>query len=881
MADSSTTPPDGRPDPSGDETVSIPARKYTLAHSGGTDFRHGRFQPGERLGSRYRIVARLGKGGMGEVYRADDLELGQSVALKFLPERVVADESWLRRFRNEVRTARQVAHPNVCRIYDIGQEDGHVFLTMEYVEGEDLSGVLRRLGRPSPEKAIEIARQICLGLAAAHDAKILHRDLKPANIMIDDRGRVRITDFGLAGFLDELDGIEARAGTPAYMAPEQLADGAVSVRSDIYALGLVLHKLFTGERVFDTNDVKELKRRRSNASITKLSSQSEGIDQSVARVIERCLEEDPGQRPMSVYQVLAALPGGDPLAAALAAGDTPSPQMLAEAGETGGLNHSVAVALLVAFVGFALLSMWLVDQNAPVNQLPREKPPAVLRDRALTILHDFGYTKPPGDIAGWFAYDLAPAVHVARHIDRPDPWAPLKGADLPLLRFELRTSPDQMVRLSWSPQISWTRPPFEQPGMTRLTLDSRGNLLRFEAVPGEHTDGASASGGAASMSGAETDWTTMFDAAGLDVSGFTPIDPDFVPTVHCDHLSAWSGAWPGAPQIPLDVHAGLQNGRLVYMQLKAPWHVSGGQRGGFEPLPLIAAVIVGLALLLMMRNLRTGRADRVGAFRLALFVFAITMARWLCTAHHVESMKEFDLLFRAFGVSCGLAVLTWAMYLALEPYARRYWAESLISWARMLSGRLRDPRVGRDLLIGATAGAALLCVPYAPWGSPPDDFSPPVSAMIGRVDILLGGRYLLGELSDIIISALPAACGLLLLLLVFRLVFRQTLLAAAAFALFYVALVTLMFGSLTVPGVVTGLVMGAAFSFIVVRFGFLAVIAMIVAWDGIERFASALDFGQWYAGQLWIGPLFVFALALYGFWTSLAGRPLFKDSLAA
>jgi hypothetical protein len=201
MPDSSITPPDDRPDPPGDPTMPVEARKDTLAASGGTDFRHGRFEPGERLGSRYRIVARLGEGGMGEVYRADDLELGQSVALKFLPERVAADESWLRRFRNEVRTARQIAHPNVCRIYDIGEQAGHVFLSMEYVDGEDLSGVLRRLGRPSREKAIEIARQICLGLAAAHDNMVLHRDLKPANIMIDGRGRVRITDFGLAGFL--------------------------------------------------------------------------------------------------------------------------------------------------------------------------------------------------------------------------------------------------------------------------------------------------------------------------------------------------------------------------------------------------------------------------------------------------------------------------------------------------------------------------------------------------------------------------------------------------------------------------------------------------------------------------------------------------------
>jgi serine/threonine-protein kinase len=171
------------------------------------------------VGSRYRIVGLLGRGGMGEVYRADDLELGQSVALKFLPEKVASDARALERFRGEVRTARDIAHPNVCRVYDIAEIDGHVFLSMEYIDGDDLDHVLRRMGRPSPEKAMEIARQICLGLAAAHENGVLHRDLKPANIMLDGRGRVRITDFGLAGLADELAATPERAGTPAYMAP--------------------------------------------------------------------------------------------------------------------------------------------------------------------------------------------------------------------------------------------------------------------------------------------------------------------------------------------------------------------------------------------------------------------------------------------------------------------------------------------------------------------------------------------------------------------------------------------------------------------------------------------------------------------------------------
>ncbi|HYJ46252.1 MAG TPA: serine/threonine-protein kinase, partial [Pyrinomonadaceae bacterium] len=158
-----------------------------------------RFAPGTTLAGRYRIVSLLGRGGMGEVYRADDLKLGQPVALKFLPEALSTDGATLARFHREVRVARQVSHRNVCRVYDIGEVDGQNFLSMEFIKGEELASLLRRIGRLPPDKAVEIARQLCAGLAAAHDNNVLHRDLKPANVMIDGDGNVRITDFGLAG----------------------------------------------------------------------------------------------------------------------------------------------------------------------------------------------------------------------------------------------------------------------------------------------------------------------------------------------------------------------------------------------------------------------------------------------------------------------------------------------------------------------------------------------------------------------------------------------------------------------------------------------------------------------------------------------------------
>src|SRR4051812_3101092 len=214
--------------------------------------------PGALLAERYRILGLIGRGGMGEVYRAEDLRLGQTVALKFLPAAVAEDPQRLAPFHHEVRIARQVSHRNVCRVYDIGEDRGRVFLTMELIDGEDLARLLKRVGRFPEERATEIARQICAGLAAAHDLGVLHRDLKPANIMLDGEGRVRITDFGLAGIAGTIN--DVRSGTPAYMAPEQLAGVEVSERSDLFSLGLVLFELFTGKRAFTATTLAELLR---------------------------------------------------------------------------------------------------------------------------------------------------------------------------------------------------------------------------------------------------------------------------------------------------------------------------------------------------------------------------------------------------------------------------------------------------------------------------------------------------------------------------------------------------------------------------------------------------------------------------------------------
>ncbi len=265
--------PPASPAPSSRPGLSTPRPRATGVASHGTSSRSGgaaggaaaaRFAPGAILAGRYRIVGLLGRGGMGEVYRADDLKLEQTVALKFLPAALETDAVRSERFFNEVRIARQVTHPAVCRVHDVGEAEGSHFLSMEFVDGENLASLIHRIGRLPSDKALAIANQIAAGLGAAHAKGVLHRDLKPANVMLDADGNVRLTDFGLAALAEAIDDSDVRSGTPAYMSPEQFEGREVTVRSDVYALGLVLYELFTGRRAFSGRTMAELARQHQH-----------------------------------------------------------------------------------------------------------------------------------------------------------------------------------------------------------------------------------------------------------------------------------------------------------------------------------------------------------------------------------------------------------------------------------------------------------------------------------------------------------------------------------------------------------------------------------------------------------------------------------------
>src|SRR5262245_40418389 len=374
------------------------------------------FAPGTMLSGRYRIVGLVGRGGMGEVYRAEDLKLGQTVALKFLPKKI-AHPDRLARFHQEVRLARQVSHPNVCRVHDIAEAGGQHFLSMEYIDGEDLASLLRRIGRLPSDKALELARQLCAGLAARHERRVLHRDLKPANVLIDGRGRAHLVDFGLADLTGERRDALEIAGTPGYMAPEQLEGREATTRTDVYALGLVMYEMFTGKPALTIDGAFPGGRPPTGEPHVRPSTLIPELDPAIERVIMRCLEPDAARRPPSAIAVAAALPGGDPLAAALAAGETPSPDTVAAAGEAGTLSPATGVLCFAGVLaGLLALAPLTRDEVSLIGLTNIERNPQALTDRAHTALRNLGYADSPADEANGYATD----VDYLRYIDEND-----------------------------------------------------------------------------------------------------------------------------------------------------------------------------------------------------------------------------------------------------------------------------------------------------------------------------------------------------------------------------------------------------------------------------------------------------------------------------
>ena len=866
----------GGSDPSSGKSAShVSSSSGWLSTSDAID--HGRFPPGTVLGGRYRIVGRLGRGGMGEVYRADDLKLAQPVALKFLPPELDRDPSRLMQLHNEVRMARQVSHPNVCRVYDIDEVDGHTFLSMEYVDGEELASLLRRIGRFSIERSLELAREICAGLGAAHERGVVHRDLKPANVMIDGTGRVRITDFGLAGVAGE----SLRAGTPAYMAPEQLAGAEVTARSDIYALGLVLYELFTGQRAIEARNVAELLRKRE-AGIVPPSQLVRELDPAIDRAIFRCLEHDPRDRPASALAVSAALPGGDPLAAALAAGETPSPEMVAAAGETSALAPRTAMLGLVITLLFLAADAALTESALITSRLPLDKSPDVLEDRAREVARSLGYTEHPVDTANGFE---AARDYLRYAVEKGEGGAVrdrLRTGRPPGVLFWYRSSPRQMVPTGGNANVTTTDPPFTVTNMRTIVLDSEGRLVEFHAVPPQLEE----STGTPPPAAPAPNWATAFELAGLNQSDFQPATPQWTPRSYADQRAAWEGPMPGWPEQKLRLEGAAYRGRIVSFQSVNPWTQpsqmretprSRAQRWSQGVVAVMVIFVLAVAAGVARHNLRKGRGDRRGASTISATVLFAMFGYWVVRAVHFSNPDvELDRLFDALGFALFCAGALWVLYLALEPYVRKFWPTTVISWSRLLAGGVVDPQVGRDVLIGVFVAVSVVLLSRIDYHIRPLLGYPALPPLGSNLDMLSGLRPLLALFGVVVFNSMFNSLWIIFALVAVNLLVRRVWITAVVMVGFLM-LTGIGSNDFTPPiwlSVLTSLIILSSIVYVMLRFGLLTTLTFFAVNILLQSGVFTLDPSRWFFPASTTLLLIVAALAFYGFYASRGGEPL-------
>lgn len=331
---------------------------------------------GEVFAGRYQVIEELGRGGMGRVYKVFDLEVQERIALKIIAPEIEAEERVLARFRQELKLARQVTHKNVCRVFDIGEAKGRVYITMEYCPGDTLRGILAKTGELSLKAAVDYARQILEGLAEAHRLGIVHRDLKPRNLIVDEDHRLRIMDFGIARPVGGRPQTKENVivGTPDYMAPEQVDGAGVDARTDIYALGIIIYEMVTGRPPFEGDSTMALAYKQKNEAPRPPVQHNPLVPAALNALILKCLEKDPSRRYQDAAAVLADL---DRISEGLAA--TGASRSLRPRTRTGGRPRPAGRTRLVLGGAAALLALvigavFLTRKTSPPPPFPEGAP---------------------------------------------------------------------------------------------------------------------------------------------------------------------------------------------------------------------------------------------------------------------------------------------------------------------------------------------------------------------------------------------------------------------------------------------------------------------------------------------------------------------------
>ena len=837
-----------------------------------------RFIPGQILADRYRVVELVGRGGMGEVYRARDLKLGETVALKFRPPDLGRDPERLQSLIAEVRLSRQISHPNVCRVHDIEEMDGTHFLSMEFVDGENLASLLRRIGRLPPAKAVEIAREMCAGLSAIHDRGVLHRDLKPANVMIDGRGHARITDFGLA----ELQGVgtdpEMIIGTPAYMAPECLLGGPPTVQSDLYSLGLVLYELFTGEHPSAGQTLHEIVHLRRDSSPESFARLVRDVDPRVERATLLCLESDPARRPLSAEALAATLPGGDALAAAIAAGRTPSPELVAAA-RSGqeGLSPAMAWACLAGLIAGVALVTAIAPRTRLIPALAIPEPAVAMAARAHTVLREAGIPAASGDRAFGYQEDETAVERIAAHDRSRSRWDSLRFAHPPIVTFWYRESPADLLPAAPAYQVEYDDPPLANGAGVRL--DVNGRLLRLDAPPSSSWPPVVA----ALNPGA------LFRAAGLDTADFRPTRSEAAPAAAGDQRMTYLGTDRATDGRPLRVELVAFHGRPVSFVVEEVTrsiaadpsaHTISVVRQFIRPTLFLGALFIGVWL--ARRNLRAGRGDAKRALRVAGVMMGLRVAAWAIGSHYTPGSLTAQLMS---AIAWGLYDLAycWASYVAVEPYMRRLWPHVLTTWVRLLDGQHADARVGRDVLVGCLGGVLIALAVAGHQAAPALFGAPPgrpdnVGFVEDQLVALLGLRHQVAGLFGLWRSNIITTFGFVVILVMARLLLRHAGLAVLAAGLIFVPL-ALPRGEFVALNVALAMISTGLLLFLMVRFGLLAATVALLVHTVLEAAPLGMGVGSWPTSRTVIALALVMGVGLYAFARAQGERGALRELL--
>jgi serine/threonine-protein kinase len=667
------------------------------------------------------------------------------------------------------------------------------------------------------------------------------------------------------------------------MAPEQLSGGEVTPRSDIYALGLVLYELFTGQRALDGKNLAELIHKREVSGIVAPTAIVKSLDPKIEAAIQRCLNPQPHERPAAAMAVAAALPGGDPLAAALAAGETPSPEMVAAAGQTEALHPAIGLTVVAAVLAGLLICAAAGDRSLLYARVPMQKSLDALEDRARDIMASLGYPITGSDSFRGLSVNFDVVNHISRSSRALDRWDALNRRAAPVMLFWHRSSPDPLVPASpnWTP--SATDPPLNVVGMTKMELDDTGKLVTFEAVPPRADSDAATEKPAP--------WPALFSAAGLDINSFHPVAPHIVPRSFATDRAAWEGPHPALPDAVLHVEAASHRGQAVAFRVTGPGEPivpattsPVAQTRAWRVTANVARTVIILGTLLLARkNLSAGRGDRRGAWRLFCFATMALTASWIISAKHYSSPQiENDRLLEFIAHAIMNTGTIWILYIALEPWVRRYTPSILISWTRVLSGQILDARVGRDLLIGAGVGIVLALINVSFALLPMFLGRAPGQPRATSLQLLLGA---------------PSAVGFILRMIPNNL--QNGLFFAVGFGVGRALTGRVWGGTALAAGLLTFFILGETASDpLWIRLGFIIpfVAAMMASlyYGGLLSMSVAFFINQIlnnapmtmqpsmpYAPSAIAAMLIVFGLAAFGFYASRGGQPLLGRILEA